>query len=96
MHEIYFSCRYLLYYKSKAISSSTQQWFLVPQGGRRTEMSNVNIGELQKEMKSLGILNIEADGNFSPELLKDAVDAVKETNFNELAKQAEEEAKRAQ
>lgn len=61
-------------------------------------MSNVNIGELQKEMKILGILNIEADGNFSPELLKDAVDAVKETNLNfrDLAKQAEEEAKRAQ
>ncbi len=48
---------------------------------------SVNIKELQKEMKSLGILNIEADGELSPELLKDAVDAVKETNldFKDLA-----------
>lgn len=43
---------------------------------------SVNIKELQKEMKNLGILNIEADGELSPELLKDAVDAVKETNLN--------------
>lgn len=47
------------------------------------------IKELQKEMKSLGILNIEAEGELSPELLKDAVDAVKETNldFKALANQ---------
>lgn len=51
---------------------------------------SVNIKELQKEMKSLGILNIEADGELSPELLKDAVDAVKETNldFKDLAEKS--------
>lgn len=43
---------------------------------------SVDVKELQKEMKSLGILNVEADGELSLELLKDAVDAVKEINLN--------------
>lgn len=53
-------------------------------------MADINIKELQKEMKSLGIINIEADGNLSPELLQDAIEAVKETNYNfkELAAQS--------
>lgn len=53
-------------------------------------MADINIKELQKEMKSLGIINIEADGNLSPELLQDAIEAVKETNYNfkELAEQS--------
>lgn len=45
-------------------------------------MSEINIKDLQKEMKSLGIINIEADGDLSPSLLKDAVEAVKETNID--------------
>lgn len=53
-------------------------------------MSEINIKDLQKEMKSLGIINIEADGDLSPSLLKDAVEAVKETNldFKALAEKA--------
>lgn len=45
-------------------------------------MSEINIKDLQKEMESLGIINIEADGDLSPSLLKDAVEAVKETNLD--------------
>lgn len=45
-------------------------------------MADINVKELQKEMSSLGIISIDADGNLSPELLKDAVEAVKETNLN--------------
>ena len=43
---------------------------------------DINIKELQKDIKALGIINIEADGNLSPELLKDAVEAVKESKLN--------------
>ncbi|MEE1211319.1 MAG: hypothetical protein UHO11_02375 [Treponema sp.] len=51
---------------------------------------DINIKELQKDIKALGIINIEADGNLSPELLKDAVEAVKESklNFKELAEKS--------
>ena len=45
-------------------------------------MADINVKNLQKEMSSLGIISIDADGNLSPELLKDAVEAVKETNLN--------------
>jgi hypothetical protein len=53
-------------------------------------MSEINVKELQKEMKSLGIINIEADGELSPSLLKDAIESVKETSldFTELAKES--------
>lgn len=53
---------------------------------------SVDVKELQKEMKSLGILNVEADGELSLELLKDAVDAVKEINLNfkDLAEKSKE------
>lgn len=51
---------------------------------------DINIKELQKDIKALGIINIEADGNLSSELLKDAVEAVKESklNFKELAEKS--------
>lgn len=51
---------------------------------------NVDVKALQKEMKSLGILNIEADGELTSELLQDAIDAVKENplDFKELAAEA--------
>lgn len=57
---------------------------------KEADMSEINIKDLQKEMKSLGIINIEADGDLSPSLLKDAVEAVKETNldFAALAEKA--------
>lgn len=45
-------------------------------------MSELNVKDLQKEMAELGIINIEADGDLSPALLKDAVDAVKDLNLN--------------
>ena len=53
-------------------------------------MESRKIKDLQKEMKSLGILNIEADGDLSIDLISDAIDAVKETNLNfkELAEQS--------
>jgi hypothetical protein len=56
---------------------------------------NVDVKALQKEMKSLGILNIEADGELTSELLQDAIDTVKENplDFKELA--AEAKAKKA-
>ncbi|QTQ13551.1 hypothetical protein HRQ91_03245 [Treponema parvum] len=55
-------------------------------------MESKEIKELQKEMKSLGILNIEADGDLSIGLLRDAIDAVKETNLNfkELAEKSKQ------
>ena len=55
-------------------------------------MGEIDIRDLQNEMKSLGIINIEADGDLSPSLLKDAVEAVKETNldFRTLAKKSKE------
>lgn len=61
-------------------------------------MGEINIEELQKEMKSLGIINIEADGELSPSLLKDAVDAVKETalDFEALSAKSQELAATAQ
>ncbi len=51
---------------------------------------DINIKELKKDIKALGIINIEADGNLSPELLHDAVEAVKEANLNfkELAEKS--------
>lgn len=60
-------------------------------------MNNVDMKELQKEMKELGIINVEADGNFSPEMLRDAIDAVKETklDFKRLAEQSKKEAAKA-
>lgn len=61
-------------------------------------MNEINIKDLQKEMKSLGIINIEADGELSPSLLKDAVDAVKETalDFKALSAKSKEMAASAQ
>lgn len=60
-------------------------------------MSELNVKELQKEIKDLGIINIEADGDMSPALLKDAVDAVKglSLNFEELAAKSESMAESA-
>lgn len=60
-------------------------------------MGEIDIRDLQNEMKSLGIINIEADGDLSPSLLKDAVEAVKETNldFRTLAKKSKEMAAEA-
>lgn len=60
-------------------------------------MGEIDIRDLQNEMKSLGIINIEADGDLSPSLLKDAVEAVKETNldFRALAKKSKEMAAEA-
>lgn len=53
-------------------------------------MGEINIKDLRKEMKSLGIISIEADGDLSPSLLKDAVEAVKETalDFTVLAEKS--------
>lgn len=61
-------------------------------------MADINIKNLQKEMKSLGIINIEADGELSPSLIKDAVDAVKETalDFKTLSVKSKELAATAQ
>ena len=55
-------------------------------------MDDINFKELKKEMKSLGIINIEADGELSPSLLKDAVEAVKETalDFKNIAEKSKE------
>ena len=60
-------------------------------------MGEIDIRDLQNEMKSLGIINIEADGDLSPSLLKDAVEAVKETNldFRTLATKSKEMAAEA-
>ncbi len=53
-------------------------------------MGEVSIKALQKEMNALGIINIEADGDLSPSLLKDAVEAVKETalDFKSIAEKS--------
>ena len=61
-------------------------------------MDDINIKDLQKEMKSLGIINIEADGELSPSLLKDAVEDVKETalDFKALSVKSQELAATAQ
>ena len=61
-------------------------------------MGEINIKDLQKEMKSLGIINIEADGELSPSLLKDAVEAVKETalDFKMLSEKSKEMAATAE
>lgn len=55
-------------------------------------MDKINVEKLQKEMDSLGILNIEASGEFTPSCVQDAVDVVKSINldFHQLAEQAKE------
>lgn len=45
-------------------------------------MNEARIKELQKEMKSLGILSIEADGNMSESLLQDAISVVKNSHID--------------
>lgn len=54
-------------------------------------MDKSKMRNYEKELKSLGILNIEADGNFSEALIEEAIDAVKQTNINfkSIAEQAE-------
>lgn len=56
---------------------------------KEVAMDEISVKNLQKEIKSLGIINIEADGDLSPSLLKDAVEAVKGINldFDSLAKE---------
>lgn len=58
--------------------------------GKEAAMGEVSIKALQKEMNALGIINIEADGDLSPSLLKDAVEAVKETalDFKSIAEKS--------
>ncbi len=53
-------------------------------------MANEKMKNVQAEIKRLGILNIEASGDLTPDAICDAVDAVKEINLNfkELAKKA--------
>lgn len=53
-------------------------------------MDKAEIRKLKKEMDSLGIINIEADGEFSLELVKEAINSVKEANldFKSLAEQS--------
>lgn len=53
-------------------------------------MANEKMKNVQAEIKRLGILNIEASGALTPDVICDAVDAVKEINLNfkELAKKA--------
>ncbi|MGP1459512.1 MAG: hypothetical protein ACTTKL_09410 [Treponema sp.] len=52
--------------------------------------------KLQRDMKELGIINVEVSGNLTIDLLEDAVQVVKEVNidFNKFAQQMEEERKR--
>ncbi|MDE6245881.1 MAG: hypothetical protein K2M50_09550 [Treponemataceae bacterium] len=50
-----------------------------------------NLKELEKEMKALGIINIAASGELTPEFAREAIDAVKSVNidFEEIASQIE-------
>ena len=57
-------------------------------------MKKVNVKELQKEITELGILNIEAYGEFSPECLQDAVAVVRSVNLDFKALAAEARKKR--
>lgn len=57
-------------------------------------MDKAEIKKLKKEMNFLGIINIEADGEFSLELVKEAINSVKEANldFKSLAEQSKQKA----
>lgn len=59
-------------------------------------MNNTHLEKLQRDMKELGIINVEVSGNLTIDLLEDAVQVVKEVNidFNKFAQQMEEERKR--
>ena len=59
-------------------------------------MNDKHIKTLQKEIKELGIINIEADDELTADVLEDAIQAVKDTNldFAELAYHMKEERKR--
>lgn len=60
------------------------------------KMNNTHLEKLQRDMKELGIINVEVSGNLTIDLLEDAVQVVKEVNidFNKFAQQMEEERKR--
>ncbi len=49
-----------------------------------------NIEDLKRQVSELGILNIEASGEFCSSYIKDAVDVVKSINldFHQLAEEA--------
>ncbi len=55
-----------------------------------------NTSDLQKEIETLGIIGIEADGNLTQGLVEDAVRAIKEidVDFASLAKQTDEYSKK--
>lgn len=58
-------------------------------------MTDLNMELLKKDIKSLGILSIEASGELTPLYVKDAVSAVKQINLNfkDLAAKAKENSK---
>lgn len=50
-----------------------------------------NLKELEKEMKALGIVNIAASDELTPEFVREAINAVKsiDIDFGEIASQIE-------
>ena len=58
-------------------------------------MNNTDRAALQKEIEALGIINIEADGPLTVDILRDVIQAVKDIDldFDKIAKQIEEREK---
>ena len=58
-------------------------------------MHYTDIETLKKEIEELGIINIEADGPLTIDILRDVIQAVKDIDldFDKIAKQTEERKK---
>ena len=58
-------------------------------------MNKTDRAVLQKEIEALGIINIEADGPLTVDILRDVIQAVKDIDidFDKIAKQTEEREK---
>ena len=58
-------------------------------------MNKTDRAALQKEIEALGIINIEADGPLTVDILRDVIQAVKDIDldFDKIAKQIEEREK---
>ena len=58
-------------------------------------MNKTDRAALQKEIEDLGIINIEADGPLTVDILRDVIQVVKDIDidFDKIAKQIEEREK---
>ena len=63
--------------------------------GELCKMHYTDIETLKKEIEELGIINIEADGPLTIDILRDVIQAVKDIDldFDKIAKQTEERKK---